>query len=387
MNRVIMLLNYESEVPSAIERIAEARRQGGEAYYQTPERWLGGDCAVVDGEQTRRRVTPWLSRAAFGGLIADSNDDTGLWTIHESIAPLIDNELQNVIIMPPQCRTDRSSFVRWLSEPLIRPLISVSPEDSGFIEVIKNRVSRYASTKFICFSGVPGTGKTRLARIIADDLTDGDPYRSAEIQFHESIAYEDFVEGFVPKSDGSGFQLVKKTLRLISSRAASDPLSRLFVLIIEEFTRANTHAVLGELLTYIEHRNRRFTYALSQEDDSIPSNLVVLITMNPRDRSSQQLDNAIRRRLHYIDVSPSVSALTSMLGDKISAELMQSLQEWYTEWHSILPFGHGIFSQVLDDDGLVEVWHGTCLRLLENSIGDIDERYRSLVASFPCHQS
>ncbi|HEL2056313.1 TPA: AAA family ATPase [Streptococcus suis] len=52
--------------------------------------------------------------------------------------------------------------------------------------------------------GAPGTGKTYLAKQIAEELTGGDPEQIGFVQFHPSYDYTDFVEGLRPVKDDSG---------------------------------------------------------------------------------------------------------------------------------------------------------------------------------------
>jgi 5-methylcytosine-specific restriction protein B len=388
LNRGLMLIHYQREVDGVIDRIRSARAAGGDAYFNDPIPWLGSKVAVDDGNQTRRRVTPWLSRASFGGLLAEDDEETGLWVLRADRIELIDDAIRQSVVIPGDARHDRPSFVRWLSAPISRKSAPPTDQDELLqLEKAVDAVSKFGESQIVCLSGLPGTGKSRLAKMVAEELTDGDPYRMLEVQFHESIGYEDFVEGFVPRRDGSGFRLVDKSLRTLCRRAAADPQNRRYVLIIEEFTRANTHSVLGELLTYVEHRGRRFRFAISQEEAYIPANLVIIATMNPRDRSATQLDAAVRRRLHYLDINPSPVALKSMLVDRVPELTLKPLSEWYARWYNQLPFGHGVFSRVTDEQSLRQVWKGTCMRLLENAFGDIDEIYDQAVQEFPCQES
>jgi 5-methylcytosine-specific restriction protein B len=93
------------------------------------------------------------------------------------------------------------------------------------------------------------------------------------------------------------------------------------VLLIEELTRANLAAVLGELLTFIEYRDRPFLTIYSRRPCTVAPNLTILATYNPTDRSALELDAALIRRLRIVDCLPSSDQLGEMLASSsLSAE-------------------------------------------------------------------
>ena len=78
--------------------------------------------------------------------------------------------------------------------------------------------------KQVIFQGPPGTGKTYVAQKLAEHWAESDS-NVMLVQFHPSYAYEDFVQGFRPKTADGGqvtFELRDGPLREIARRAAAD---------------------------------------------------------------------------------------------------------------------------------------------------------------------
>ncbi len=382
MNRVLMHVEYSKDIDAAIARIREKRSMAGGGYGDEPHE-LGAP-AVNDGAETKRRVTPWFTRAGFGGLLISTDDDErGFRSLNAKHIPLIDQALSEEHVVPATALQSASAYRQYLTMVPMRAAGVSSESDKKAVEMCVEAVRRYGDRRVICLSGPPSTGKTRLARLVAEDLTDGDPYRLMEIQFHENMSYDDFIEGFAPRPSGDGFTLVPKTLRILNRRARLDPQKLTYVLLIEEFTRANVHGVLGELLTYIEHRDRTFRLALSQEEERIAPNLRVIATMNPRDRSAINLDVAIARRLYRIELQGSEEALRTMLKGKLDPGHLASLLAWYREYAALLPFGHGVFSQVSNVDDLRDVWQGTMIHMMSDAVGAVREPYARAADAYP----
>jgi hypothetical protein len=125
--------------------------------------------------------------------------------------------------------------------------------------------------KNIILQGPPGVGKTFVARRLAYVLMkQKDVSRAPMIQFHQSYAYEDFIQGYRPDGNG-GFDLKPGTFHTLCRRAIDDP-GRDYFLIIDEINRGNLSKIFGELMMLMEADKRgpdfalQLTYAQSPED-------------------------------------------------------------------------------------------------------------------------
>lgn len=383
INRVLGHLYYEAELQEAIDRIVAFRAEYPAGYPMDDVNLSRlGNTAITDDP---RHITPWFNRAGVGGLLLPAEPDSeGFRRLPSQSQALIDDLLGSPPpAIPSSARADSKIYTSYLIDPVERHEAPETPEaDAPQVARVLEAVEHFGEQKFIVLSGLPGTGKSRLARLVSEKITDGDQLRLKEVQFHKGTSYDEFVEGYVPKADGSGFERRSKSLRLISERAKENPEHK-YVLLIEEFTRADVISVLGELLTYIEHRNRRFTYSLSQEESVIPPNLVVLCTMNPRDRSVLNLDDALGRRMHRVEVSPSVQSLNSMLKETLAAEPLATLMDWYSKYFQTLPFGHGVFFGADSAGRLKAIWDGTIVPLISDPLGRVSERYVEAAEQFP----
>jgi hypothetical protein len=167
------------------------------------------------------------------------------------------------------------------------------------------------SKKNLILQGPPGTGKSFVAKRLAYALLGfEDDSRIESVQFHQSFSYEDFIQGFRPKKDGTGFTLKDGVFYRFCKKALLD-LTRPYVFIIDEINRGNLSKIFGEVMLLIEtdKRDQRWEVSLTYSDESaskfyIPANVHILGMMNTADRSLAIVDYALRRRFAFKDVLP-----------------------------------------------------------------------------------
>lgn len=239
-------------------------------------------------------------------------------------------------------------------EPELPPYTTDLKDDDEILKEVRSLIEE-DNWGGVLIQGAPGTGKSWYARQIAIKLTGGDRRRIREVQFHPSYQYEDFVEGYVPKGS-AGFALRDK--HLLEMIEVANNTEGPVVLVIDEFSRTDPARVLGEAMTYMEGSLRGVEFRLpSGRKVSIPKNLVFLATMNPDDRSVDEIDAAMERRWAKIHLKPDVEKLRDFLtGNHIEGALLGAIVEFFVALQEHVEIGHAFFRTVKDPASLERLW-------------------------------
>jgi len=269
-----------------------------------------GDDAGVPGFQVTGKFEELETPVLFEEIVADLRelvDDKGPLAINNAIKmgylfPLSKEFGEKFMARNALSSTEESTAVASAEEAsLLAEQLHLSP---SWVEEI---LSIIRETKQVIFYGPPGTGKTFIIQALARAIATEDNVEL--IQFHPSFSYEDFFEGYRPKSSEDAksmiFEKSPGPLRRMADRAAANP-NEVFILIIDEINRGNLAKVFGELYFLLEYRNQAVELMYSNgEKFTLPKNLILLGTMNTADKSIANLDSAIRRRFQFVSLIPT----------------------------------------------------------------------------------
>lgn len=191
------------------------------------------------------------------------------------------------------------------------------------------------------------------------------------VTFHQSMSYEDFIEGIKPKTEGGKitYEVKDGIFKELCAKAKKDE-SQNYVMIIDEINRGNVANIFGELISLIEDDKRLGAseelcaeLPYSHTIFGVPKNVYIIGTMNTADRSVEALDSALRRRFTFKEMMPKSELVPKENYVRNIFEIInQRIEVLKDREHQI---GHSYFMGVKNEDDLKDVFYDKIIPLLQ----------------------
>lgn len=203
------------------------------------------------------------------------------------------------------------------------------------------------------------------------------------VTFHQSFAYEDFIEGIKPvlpkdgeeESSELNYTIEDGVFKKLCLKAEKNPEHK-YAIFIDEINRGNISAIFGELITLIEVDKRKdaenelsLTLPYSKKTFSVPQNIDIIGTMNTADRSVEALDSALRRRFEFKEMMPDYEIIQDETVDNLDISLAEILKKINQRIELLIDrdhsIGHSYFYGIDTPEELADAFNNKIVPLLQ----------------------
>jgi len=220
----------------------------------------------------------------------------------------------------------------------LEPFLKTEPIDD--VEEVQSLLHE---RKYIVLQGAPGTGKTRAAKQVANNIG----AKTFFTQFHAETSFSDFIFGIRPDTTNQELRYREYLGSFTEAlKYAVDHDNEKIILIIDEINRANLSNVLGPIFYLFEHKmeasNVEIEISPNFRIKKLPENFFVIATMNTADRSLAVVDFALRRRFAWYTFKPKAIRIKQFFKDDFGS--IQEIFDWYASSNELtLQPGQGYF--------------------------------------------
>lgn len=211
------------------------------------------------------------------------------------------------------------------------------------------------------------------------------------VTFHQSYAYEDFIEGIRPEyiaaTKSIDYSPKPGIFKFLCDEASKHP-EKDYAIFIDEINRGNISEIFGELISLIEVDKRAgesgalsAVLPYSKTTFTVPPNVNVYGTMNTADRSIDQIDIALRRRFKFSPILPNAEIIKNEMElqgldshNIDGVDLIQIFNTLNSRIELLLDsqhlLGHALFLGATTADAIAGVIRNSVIPLLEEYFYD-----------------
>lgn len=266
------------------------------------------------------------------------------WTPLLGAVSMTDAQVYETVMHARQTQAGSANVVleESLDEHLyrIKTMVTTSDKPSWLTRdpVLRLQQLLERGAKAVLLYGPPRTGKTHAI----DRVWSRSDSKRETIQIHQGWGYDELVLGLRPLESGGWKYAPGPLLTAIQGSKQQ--------IVLEEINRTDFTQAIGEVFSLIEDRYRGPEHSIRLKNGSqlfIPLDIVILLTMNTLDRSTEDIDDALLGRTYAVEFPPRVEALQEILTEKaLDGDVARKWCELFVRIQDHYPLGHGYFGAI-----------------------------------------